>query len=79
MKKIIYTVVLTIMFSMSVQAQIFIFDECNSARVEGGGEFIIVNPEEHGSGEDWYVPLDSGALLLAGLAGIYLIGKKKEK
>lgn len=41
--------------------------------------FYIDNPLDHGSGEDWYVPIGSGALLLAGLAGAYLLGKKRKK
>lgn len=79
MKKVIYTIVFTLMFSMSVQAQIFIIDESKSDRVESNGEFVIVNPINHGSGEDWYVPLGDGALLFAGLASAYLLGKKKKK
>ena len=33
---------------------------------------------EHNSGEDWYTPVGSGSVLLIGLAGAYLLGKRKK-
>lgn len=72
---------LVLSFSITLNAQIFIIDDDASDSRELD-EFNIYNPDWHGSGEDWfeeYVPVGSGALLLAGLAGAYLLGKKKKK
>ena len=80
-KKILATLMLVFSFSITLNAQIFIVDddEYNSRYTE---DFNVDNPNWHGSGEDWfeeYVPVGSGTLLLAGLAGAYLLGKKKKK
>ncbi len=79
MKKILYTVALTLMLSMPATAQIFMLEDSDSERVDAEGGLIIVNPDYHGSGEDWYTPLGGGTLLLAGLGGAYLLGKKRKK
>ena len=79
MKKISATLLLIISFSVTSKAQVFILDdELDNPRIQSE-EFFIDNPLGHGSGEDWYVPVGSGVLLLAGLAGTYLLGKKKKK
>lgn len=79
MKKISATLLLIISFSVTSKAQVFILDdELDSPRTQSE-EFFIDNPGWHGSGEDWYTPVGSGALLLAALGGAYLIGKKKQK
>ena len=68
-----------LMLAASASAQVFVLEENESLR-EGSETpgFNIDNPGM-GSDNDAYAPLGSGALLLAGLAGAYLIGKKKEK
>ena len=68
-----------LMLAFSAPAQVFMLNENESQR--DGSEtpdFNIDNPD-FGQGTDFYAPVGSGALLLAGLAGAYLIGKKKEK
>ena len=79
MKKISATLLLIISFSVTSKAQVFILDdELDNPRIQSE-EFFIDNPGWHGSGEDWYTPVGDGVLLLAGLAGTYLLGKKKKK
>ena len=79
MKKIIATLSIVFAVTFAAEAQVFIIDEdINNPRV-ATEEFNINNPGWHGSGSDWYLPLGDGALLLAGLAGTYLLGKKKKK
>ena len=79
MKKILYTLALTLMLSVSASAQIFMLEDSDSERLESEDGLIIVNPDYHGSGEDWYTPLGGGTLLLAGMGAAYLLGKKRKK
>ena len=78
MKKIFATLLLILSINVTSKAQIFIMDDVDNPRTQTE-EFFVNNPLDHGSGEDWYVPVGSGVLLLAGLAGTYLLGKKKKK
>ena len=67
-----------LMFAVSASAQVFVLEESDNQR--DGSEtpdFNIYNPD-FGQGTDFYAPVGSGALLLAGLAGAYLLGKKKK-
>lgn len=67
------------MLTAAASAQVFVLNDEDNDRTANSGEGIsIVNPGYHNSGEDWYVPLGSGTLLLVGLAGAYLVGKKKK-
>ena len=79
MKKRIMTMAAALMLAASASAQVFVLEENDNQR--DGSEtpdFNIDNPG-FGQGTDYYTPVGSGALLLAGLAGAYLLGKKKEK
>ena len=80
MKKRIMILAAALMFAASASAQVFVLEENDNQRE--GTDFNISNPE-FGDGTDFYeetyVPVGSGALLLAGLAGAYLLGKKKKK
>ena len=71
---------MAMMLTASASAQVFVLTENDNDR-DGSEtpEFNINNPDMHNSGQDYYTPVGSGALLLAGLAGAYLLGKKKEK
>ena len=71
----------TLMMSAAANAQVFVLEQDESnARTDEGAEimngFIPENGVQYDQGE--YVPVGSGALLLAGLAGAYLLGKKKK-
>lgn len=70
------------MMSFAANAQIFVLEQdASNVRTGEGAEilngFIPENGVEYDQGE--YAPIGSGALLLAGLAGAYLLAKKKQK
>ena len=77
MKKKIVTIVIALMLSsIPAMAQIFISDEdLQNSRV-GTTNLGMDLPGTYNSGEDWYAPVGSSAVLLAGLAGAYLLGKR---
>lgn len=80
MKKLIMTIAIATMFVAPAMAQIFIDDEdMNSNRANGDAQMIINNPAVYDSGEDWYAPVGEGIFVLAGLAGAYLIGKRRKE
>ena len=68
-RKTVLTVAFGLMMGLSASAQVFVLGEGNKRQ----GNVIT-----HGLTEDQtnYVPVGSGSLLLAALAGAYLIGKK---
>ena len=81
MKKKIMILAAALVFAASASAQIFMLED--DADMRDGSEtpdFNINNPNDFGNGSDYYeyTPVGSGALLLAGLAGAYLLGKKKK-
>lgn len=79
MKKRYLIILAAMLLSVSSTAQVFMLDMDDKRSPEIGG-MDITNPDIHNSGEDWaYVPVGRGALLLAGLASAYLVGKKKKK
>ena len=67
-----------LMLAFSAPAQIFVLEESDSQRDGGETPGFNINNPGMGSNNDAYAPLGSGALLLAGLAGAYLLGKKKK-
>ena len=71
---------LGILGSGPIQAQIYLMDdEINTQRAdypEGG--FIIPDVPDHDTTWD-YTPIGSGLWLLGGLAGAYLLGKRRKK
>jgi len=80
MKKKIVTIVIALMLScIPAMAQVFMSDEdLQNSRV-GTTNLGMDLPGTYNSGEDWYTPVGSGAVLLAGLAGAYLLGKRHKK
>ena len=81
MRKRIMIVAAALMMSVAANAQVFMLEEDasndrNGENAEILNGFIPENGVEYDQGE--YVPVGSGALLLAGLAGAYLLGKKKK-
>ena len=82
MKKILLIFSILLALAAPMRAQVFIMEEDENDRLRnvfGNGDWnnIIV----HGSPDDQanWVPLGSGALLLAALGGAYLIGKRKKE
>ena len=77
MKKKIVTIVIALMLSsIPAMAQIFMSDEDLQNNRVGSTHLGMDLPGTYNSGEDWYAPVGSGAVLLAGLAGAYLLGKR---
>jgi hypothetical protein len=79
MKKKIVTIVVALMLSsIPAMAQVFMTDEeLQNSRV-GTTTFTVDMPGQYNSGEDWYTPVGGGSVLLVGLAGAYLLGKRKK-
>ena len=81
MKKLVLTIAIVLGMVMGASAQVFMLDADNSQRELSDLELNINNPDGFGQGTDYYeyAPIGSGALLLAGLAGSYLLAKKNQK
>ena len=83
MKKKIITIAAALMMATApAMAQVFIMDEDdyigNRAGVNNSG--LSVNlPGVYNSGDDWYTPVGEGIVLLAGMAGANLLGKRNKK
>ena len=79
MKKRIIAITTVLMLAAApAMAQVFLDDEAvnsNRATTEGPGAFV---PEQNVT-HDQYTPVGEGILLLAGLAGAYLIGKRRKE
>ena len=81
MKKKIFAIATLLMLAAApAMAQVFIMDEdeWNGNRV-GKTSMDVDLPGIYNSGEDWYTPVGEGIVVLAGLAGAYLLGKRKKE
>lgn len=78
MKKKIMTMAAALMLAASASAQVFVLEDNGNQREDVDPGFNINNPDGFGQGTDYYTPVGSGTLLLVGLAGAYLVGKKKK-
>ena len=80
-KRIIAITAAMMMFAAPAMAQVFLDDEyVNSNRAgESSSQLLINNPAVYDSGSDWYAPVGEGIFVLAGLAGAYLLGKRKRE
>ena len=84
MKKKIITIAVALMLTgIPAMAQIFMTDEemvqHNNRCAHGTTSFDVDLPGYYNSGEDWYTPVGGGSLLWVGLAGAYLLGKRRKK
>ena len=79
MKKAIMIAAALMMFAFTAKAQVFIIDDDEFVNNRAYSEFGVPNPQTYDSGEDWYVPAGEGIFVLAGLAGAYLLGKRKKE
>ena len=81
MKKLIMTIAIATMLAAPAMAQVFLDDDDlnnkrdGSTEVLGPGAYV---PEQNVT-HDQYVPVGEGMLLLAGLAGAYLVGKRRKE
>ena len=82
MKKLIMTIAIATMLSVPAMAQVFMDDEdLNQNRGEMTvDEFGVMVPRTGVTYDQYkYAPVGEGILLLAGLAGAYLIGKRRKE
>ena len=81
MKKLIMTIAIATMMAVPAMAQVFLDDEDLNNRENGAStiEGLGVMVPEQNVTYDQYVPVGEGILLLAGLAGAYLVGKRKKE
>ena len=81
MKKVIMIAAAQMMFAATAKAQVFIIDddEFTKNRATSDGGMLVDLPQIYNSGEDWFVPAGEGIFVLAGLAGAYLLGKRKKE
>lgn len=74
------TALLLLAMSATTMAQVFVMDDSeNSSRSAMTEEEINLIVPQHGVNYDQYLPLDGGLLLLAGLGGAYLLGKRRKE
>ena len=78
-KRIIAITAALIMFAAPAMAQVFLDEDEYNANRAGNTAMNIPNPAVYDSGEDWYAPVGEGIVLLAGLAGAYLVGKRRKE
>ena len=81
-KRIIAIAAALMMATAPAMAQVFIMeeDDYNGKRQNTpSGQLSVDLPGIYDSGEDWYTPAGEGLLVLAGLAGAYLIGKRRKE
>ena len=80
MKKRIIAITTVLMLAAApAMAQVFLDDEAgNSNRAANADGFGVMVPEQNVT-YDQYVPVGEGMLLLAGLAGAYLVGKRRKE
>ena len=78
-KRIITIAALMLMAVVPAMSQVFILEdeEWNNKRSTTDG-FGVMVPEQNVT-YDQYVPAGEGILLLAGLAGAYLLGKRRKE
>lgn len=80
-KKVLAIATVLIMMAAPAMAQVFLDDDdtWNNRAGESSSELLVDNPSIYDSGEDWFVPVGEGVFFLAGLAGAYLLGKRKDE
>ena len=78
-KRIIAITAALMMLAAPAMAQVFLDDEAMNSNRAGSSSMNIPNPGQYDSGDDWYAPVGEGIALLAGLAGVYLVGKRRKE
>ncbi|MBQ6101687.1 MAG: hypothetical protein IJK36_08910 [Bacteroidales bacterium] len=81
-KKVLAIAAALMMATAPAMAQVFIMeeDDYNGKRQNTpSGQLSVDLPGIYNSGEDWYTPVGEGLLVLAGLAGAYLVGKRRKE
>ena len=78
-KKIILSLAIIMLLVGNATAQIFYLEDEAIGRSGTLDPSGMIVPELGSTNDQGYTPLGSGALLLAGLAGAYMLAKKKKK
>ena len=81
-KRIIAIAAALMMATAPAMAQVFIMeeDDYNGKRQNTpSGQLSVDLPGIYNSGEDWFTPVGEGIFVLAGLAGAYLVGKRRKE
>lgn len=81
-KRIIAMAAALMMATAPAMAQVFIMEEddyIGKRQNTPSGQLSVELPGIYDSGEDWYTPVGEGLLVLAGLAGAYLVGKRRKE
>ena len=79
MKKLIMTIAIATMLAVPAMAQVFLDDDAaHGDRLGSNGASYPYVPEQNVN-YDQYTPVGGGVLLLAGLAGAYLVGKRRRE
>ena len=81
MKKLIMTIAIATLMAVPAMAQIFLDDEDLNNRAGSSEVPGAIIPEQDVTYDQFqpYVPVGEGILLLAGLAGAYLVGKRRKE
>jgi hypothetical protein len=81
MKKKIIAIAIATMMAVPAMAQVFLDDEDLNNRAGSSEVPGAIIPEQDVTYDQFqpYVPVGEGILLLAGLAGAYLVGKRKKE
>ena len=80
MKKILFTIALTITLGLTASAQRDgFFNNYNNDDLYRGLDDNLVLPSAHGTGNDYNAPVGSGLLILTALGAGYALKKKREK
>ena len=81
-KKIIAIATLMLMAVAPAMSQVFVLedDEANNRGELTEGDFGVMVPRTNVEYDQWkYTPMGEGIVMLAGLAGAYLLGKRKKE
>ena len=82
MKKLIMTIAIATMLAVPAMAQVFLDDETstNNRELRGENDFGVMVASQDVDYDQWkFAPVGEGLLVLAGLAGAYLIGKRRKE
>ena len=79
-KRIVILLTALMLMAGTMKAQVFIADDEfeGTMRLEED-EFVLFVPVQGHEGDQFYAPMGSGSLLLTGMAGAYLLTKRKKQ
>ena len=79
-KRIVVLLTALMLMAGTMNAQIFIADnEFEGTMRQNEDEFVLFVPVQGHDGDQFYAPVGSGLLLLTGMAGAYLLKKRKKQ